>query len=115
MTIQRILPSARLSEVSIHNNLAYFAGQVPELTIEQNAYEQTKEVLGLIDKLLAKIGSNKSNILTAQIFLADMQDYAQLNQAWDEWVDHSPPSRATVEAKLADPRWKVEIVVIATC
>ena len=81
MTIQRILPSARLSEVSIHNNLAYFAGQVPELTIEQNAYEQTKEVLGLIDKLLAEIGSNKSNILTAQIFLADMQDYAQFNQA----------------------------------
>ena len=112
MTIQRILPSARLSEVSIHNNLAYFAGQVPELTIEQNSYEQTKEVLGLIDKLLAEIGSNKSNILTAQIFLADMQDYAQLNQAWDEWVDHvSPPSRATVEAKLADPRWKVEIVI----
>ena len=116
MTIQRILPSARLSEVSIHNNLAYFAGQVPELTIEQNSYEQTKEVLGLIDKLLAEIGSNKSNILTAQIFLADMQDYAQLNQAWDEWVDHvRPPSRATVEAKLADPRWKVEIVIIATC
>ena len=53
MTIQRILPSTRLSEVSIHNNLAYFAGQVPELTIEQNAYAQTKEVLGLIDKLLA--------------------------------------------------------------
>ena len=116
MTIQRILPSTRLSEVSIHNNLAYFAGQVPELTIEQNTYEQTKEVLGLIDKLLAEIGSNKSNILTAQIFLADMQDYAQLNQAWDEWVDHvSPPSRATVEAKLSDPRWKVEIVIIATC
>ena len=116
MTIQRILPSARLSEVSIHNNLAYFAGQVSELTIEQNAYEQTKEVLGLIDKLLAEIGSNKSNILTAQIFLADMKDYAQLNQAWDEWVDHvSPPSRATVETKLADPRWKVEIVIIATC
>ena len=112
MTIQRILPSARLSEVSIHNNLAYFAGQVPELTIEQNAYEQTKEVLGLIDKLLAEIGSNKSNILTAQIFLADMQDYAQLNQAWDEWVDtNNAPARATVEAKLADARWKVEIVV----
>ena len=116
MTIHRILPSTRLSEVSIHNNLAYFAGQVPELTIEQNAYEQTKEVLDLIDKLLAEIGSNKSNILTAQIFLADMQDYAQVNQAWDEWVDRvSPPSRATVEAKLADPRWKVEIVIIATC
>lgn len=114
MSIQRILPSPRLSEVSIFNHVAYFAGQVPELTVAQNAYEQTKEVLGLIDKLLAEIGSDKSRILNAQIFLADMQDYPQLNQAWDEWVDRfNPPSRATVEAKLADPRWKVEIVITA--
>ena len=83
-------------------------------TVKQNAYEQTKEVLSLIDKLLAEIGSEKSKILTTQIFLADMADYAQLNQAWDEWVDsQNPPSRATVEAKLADPDWKVEIVIIA--
>ena len=76
--------------------------------------EQTKEVLSLIDKLLAEIGSEKGKILTTQIFLADMADYAQLNQAWDEWVDsQNPPSRATVEAKLADPDWKVEIVIIA--
>ena len=101
-------------EVVIHNNTAYFAGQVPEKTVKQNAYEQTKEVLSLIDKLLAEIGSEKSKILTTQIFLADMADYAQLNQAWDEWVDsQNPPSRATVEAKLADPDWKVEIVIIA--
>jgi len=66
------------------------------------------------DKLLAEIGSKKSKILTTQIFLANMTDYAQLNQAWDEWVDsQNPPSRATVEAKLADPDWKVEIVIIA--
>lgn len=114
MTIQRILPSPRFCEVSIHNHVAYFAGQVPELTVDQNAYEQTKEVLSLIDKLLAEIGSHKSNILNAQIFLADMSDYVQLNEAWDEWVDRfNPPSRATVEAKLADPRWKVEIVITA--
>jgi len=103
MSIQRIQPSKR-----------YFAGQVPEKTVKQNAYEQTKEVLSLIDKLLAEIGSEKSKILTSQIFLADMADYAQLNQAWDEWVDsQNPPSRATVEAKLADSDWKVEIVIIA--
>lgn len=114
MSIQRILPGSRLSEVSIHNQVAYFAGQVPELSVNENAYEQTKEVLWLIDKLLAEIGSHKSQILNAQIFLADMQDYTQLNQAWDEWVDRfNPPSRATVEAKLADPRWKVEIVITA--
>ena len=111
MSIKRIQPSKRFSEVVIHNNTAYFAGQVPEKTVKQNAYEQTKEVLSLIDKLLAEIGSEKSKILTTQIFLAD---YAQLNQAWDEWVDsQNPPSRATVEAKLADPDWKVEIVIIA--
>ena len=84
--------------------------------LKENAYEQTKEVLSLLDKLLAEIGSEKSKILTSQIFLADMADYAQLNQAWDEWVDsQNPPSRATVEAKLADPDWKVEIVIIAAC
>ena len=114
MSIQRIQPSKRFSEVVIHNNTVYFAGQVPEKTVKQNAYEQTKEVLSLIDKLLAEIGSEKSKILTSQIFLADMADYAQLNQAWDEWFDsQNPPSRATVEAKLADPDWKVYIVIIA--
>ena len=64
MSIQRIQPSKRFSEVVIHNNTAYFAGQVPEKTVKQNAYEQTKEVLSLIDKLLAEIGSKKSKILT---------------------------------------------------
>ena len=112
MSIRRIRASARFCEVSVHNGVAYFAGQVPETT--QNAYAQTKEVLELIDNLLVEIGSHKSRILNAQIFLANMQDYAELNQAWDEWVDcANPPSRATVEAKLADPRWKVEIVISA--
>ncbi|OOF58150.1 RidA family protein [Rodentibacter myodis] len=114
MAIQRIQPSQRFCEVSIHHGVAYFAGQVPETSLEQNAYAQTKEVLSLIDKLLAEIGSHKGNILNAQIFLADMQDYAEFNQAWDEWVDsENPPSRATVEAKLAVPAWKVEIVITA--
>ena len=114
MSIQRIQPSKRFSEVVIHNNTAYFAGQVPEKTVKQNAYEQTKEVLLLIDKLLAEIGSEKSKILTTQIFHANMANYAQLNQEWDEWVvSQNPPSRATVEAKLADSDWKVEIVIIA--
>ncbi|MBF0751687.1 MULTISPECIES: RidA family protein [unclassified Pasteurella] len=114
MTIQRIQPSTRFCEVSIHNGIAYFAGQVPETTLEKNAYEQTKEVLSLINKLLTEIGSHKRNILNAQVFLADMKDYAQFNQAWDEWVDtENPPSRATVEARLAVPEWKVEIVITA--
>ena len=111
--IQRIDTNARLAEMVIYNGVAYLAGQVPEQT-KANAYEQTREVLGLIDKLLAKAGSDKSRILNAQIFLADMADYGQMNQAWDEWVDsQNPPARATVEAKLADPAWKVEIVITA--
>ncbi|MFD0965957.1 RidA family protein [Seminibacterium arietis] len=111
--IQRIQANGRLSEVSIYQNIAYFAGQVAENT-QVDAYFQSKEVLALIDKLLAEIGSHKSRILNAQIFLADMQDYDLMNQAWDEWVDsNQPPSRATVEAKLANPDWKVEIVITA--
>ncbi|MBN6066385.1 RidA family protein [Aggregatibacter actinomycetemcomitans] len=112
--IQRIDTNARLAEMVIYNGVAYLAGQVPETTLTQDAYAQTQEVLNLIDKLLAKANSHKSRILNTQIFLANMQDYALMNQAWDEWVDpQNPPARATVEAKLADPRWKVEIVVTA--
>ncbi|WP_109079145.1 RidA family protein [Aggregatibacter kilianii] len=112
--IQRIDTNSRLAEMVIYNGVAYLAGQVPETTLEQDAYAQTQEVLKLINKLLEKAGSHKSRILNTQIFLADMQDYALMNAAWDEWVDpQSPPARATVEAKLADLRWKVEIVVTA--
>ena len=112
--IQRIDSGARLSEMVIYNGVAYLAGQVPETTLTESAYAQTKEVLSLIDKLLAKANTNKSRILNAQIFLADMLDYAEMNHAWDEWGDtNNAPARATVEAKLADTRWKVEIVVTA--
>ncbi|QEH45720.1 RidA family protein [Aggregatibacter actinomycetemcomitans] len=110
--IQRIDTHARLAELVIYHGVAYLAGQVAETTLAQDAYAQTQEVLNLIDKLLVKANSYKSQILNAQIYLADMQYYALMKQAWDEWVDpQNPPARATVEAKLADPRWKVEIVV----
>ena len=113
MTIQRFDANQRLAEMVAYNGVLYLAGQVPENTAA-DAYQQTKEVLTLIDALLAKANSDKSRILNAQIFLADMQDYTQMNQAWDEWVDSAnPPARATVEAKLADPNWKVEIVITA--
>ncbi|PVX31958.1 enamine deaminase RidA (YjgF/YER057c/UK114 family) [Pasteurella langaaensis DSM 22999] len=112
--IQRFHVSNRYCEVAIHNNVAYFAGQVPENSENGTAFEQTQDVLNLIDHLLAEIGSHKSQILSAQIFLADMQDYAEMNRAWDAWVDSShPPCRACVEAKLALPKWKVEIVITA--
>ena len=114
MTIKRLHISPRFCEAAIHNQIAYLAGQVPEHTLEQDAYEQTTEVLALIDHLLAGIGSHKSKILSAQVFLSDMADYAEFNRAWDNWVDNqNPPTRATVQAQLADPRWKVEIVIIS--
>lgn len=114
MSIQRLLVGKRYSEVAVHNGVAYLAGQVPENTPNQPVYEQTKDVLNLIDQLLVQVNTDKSRILMTQIFLADMQDYAEMNRAWDEWVaENNAPPRACVEAKLADSSWKVEIVVTA--
>jgi enamine deaminase RidA (YjgF/YER057c/UK114 family) len=110
--IKRLHAGARYSEASIHAGTVYLAGQVAVgggTTIEA----QTAEVLASIDRLLAEAGSGKGRILMAQIYLADMADYAGLNSVWDQWVGTSAPSRATVEARLARPEWKVEIVVTA--
>ncbi|OBW92457.1 aminoacrylate peracid reductase [Gallibacterium genomosp. 3] len=115
MTIKRIDAGARLSEATIYGGIVYLAGQVPEDT-SLDAYGQTKQVLQLIDNLLAQSNSDKSRILRAEIFLANMADYAEMNRAWDEWViAGTAPARATVETKLADPNWKVEIVITAAC
>lgn len=114
MSIQRFHVGNRYSEVAVHNGVAYLAGQIPENTAGQDIYQQTQDVLNLIDKLLAQVGTDKSRILMAQIFLTDMQNYAEMNRAWDEWVAaNNAPPRACVEAKLADPTWGVEIVVTA--
>lgn len=111
--IKRIDVSHRFSEVAIYNGVAYLAGQVPT-DASKNAYEQTKQVLGEIDKFLAKAGTDKSQILMATVYLANMGDYAEMNRAWDEWVaENNAPPRAAIEARLADPNWKVEIVVTA--
>jgi len=111
--IQRIDAGPRMSEASIHNGIVYLAGQVPEDT-SLDIEGQTREVLAAIDALLAQAGSDKTRILRAQIFLADIADFAGMNRAWDAWVvPGNAPARATVEAKLAKPEWKVEIVVTA--
>ena len=111
--IQRIDPGPRMSEASIHDGIVYLAGQVPE-TEDAGIEQQTREVLEAIDALLAQAGSNKRRILRAQVFLADIADFAGMNRAWDAWVvPGEAPSRATVEARLANPAWKVEIVVTA--
>ena len=111
--IQRFDVGPRMSELAVHNGVAYLAGQVAE-DATQGVIGQTRQVLAEIDALLAKAGTDKTRILRAQIFLADIGDFAGMNAAWDEWVVAGmTPARATVEAKLADPCWKVEIVVTA--
>ena len=111
--IQRFEVGPRMSELAVHNGVAYLAGQVPE-DATQAIEGQTRQVLEAIDALLAQAGTDKTRILRAQIFLADVADFAGMNQAWDAWVvaGHTPP-RATVQAVLAKPEWKVEIVVTA--
>ena len=112
-TLQRIDAGNRMSEAVIHGGIAYLAGQVPE-TPGADAETQTREVLEAIDALLAQAGSDKRRILRAQVYLADVGDFAAMNRAWDAWVvPGEAPARATVQAPLANPAWKVEIVVTA--
>lgn len=111
--IQRIDASNRMSEAVVHNGVAYLAGQIPE-DATQDIEGQTRQVLAEIDALLAKVGSDKSRLLRAEIFLRDMAEFAGMNRAWDAWVlPGQAPARATVQAHLADAAWKVEIVVTA--
>jgi len=113
MTIQRHNVGKRLSEIVVHNGVAYLAGEVPDDT-SKDITGQTEEVLAKIEKLLRQAGSDKTKILSAQIFLPDMKDFAGMNVAWEQWVvpGHTP-ARATIEAKLANPAYKVEIMCIA--
>ena len=111
MTIRRIDVGPRMSDIVIHNNTVYLAGQVGE---GATVAEQTKDTLAKIDALLAKAGSSKSKLLQTIIWLDDMANFAEMNAAWDAWVDPAnTPARATGEAKLAAPKYKVEIIVTA--
>lgn len=111
--VQRLDVGGRLSEVAVHNGVAYLAGQVPE-DQSSDIRTQTTQVLAAIDKLLARVGSDKSRILMTQIFLADLADFDGMNEIWDAWIapGHAPP-RATVQASLARAGWRIEIVVTA--
>ena len=113
MSIQRFHVGPRLSEMAVHNGTIYLAGQVAE-DASQDISGQTRQILATIDKLLAEVGSDKTKILSTTIYLADMADFAGMNAAWDAWVvPGATPPRATVEASLAKPGYKVEIQVIA--
>jgi enamine deaminase RidA (YjgF/YER057c/UK114 family) len=111
--IQRFHVGPGLSDTAVHGGIVYLAGQVADDTA-QGIEGQTREVLGHIDRLLAEAGSDKTRILMCQIFLADLADFDGMNQMWNGWATagHTPP-RATVQAKLVNPAWRVEMVVTA--
>jgi enamine deaminase RidA (YjgF/YER057c/UK114 family) len=111
-TITRIEPGARMSNAVLHNGTVYLAGQVG--TPGDDVTAQTRTVLAEIDRLLALAGTDKTRILMAQIWLADIATFAQMNAVWDAWVapGHAP-ARATGESALAGPEYLVEIIVTA--
>jgi enamine deaminase RidA (YjgF/YER057c/UK114 family) len=112
--IRRIEAGPRMSEAVIHGGKVYLCGVVAETTVGKSVLEQTRDVLSQIDAMLATAGTNKTRILKANIWLTDINNFDQMNQAWDAWVTpHLTPARATVEAKLAGKGYDVEIMIEA--
>lgn len=112
MTIQRFKTTTRMSQMVIHNETIYLAGQVGDPA--GDIAEQTRSMLAKVDELLTEAGSDKNKILQATIWLASMGDFAKMNEVWDSWVPEGhAPGRACGEAKLATPEYKVEVIIIA--
>ena len=112
MTIKRLGVGPRLSAAVVHGDTVYVAGQVSSDAADVKG--QTAEILKKIDGLLAQAGSHKSKLLSATVYLVDMKTYDQMNAAWEAWVDpQNTPARATVETRLASPKYLVEIAAIA--
>jgi enamine deaminase RidA (YjgF/YER057c/UK114 family) len=109
--IKRVGVGARMSEAVCYNGIAWLAGQVGE---GATVAEQMKDCLAQVDRILASVGSDKTRILSAQIWLADISTFGEMNSVWDTWVPAAhTPARATGEAKLAAPKYKVEVIVTA--
>jgi enamine deaminase RidA (YjgF/YER057c/UK114 family) len=114
MKVERKEVGARMSQIVVHGDTIYLAGIVARQNPGKSVTEQTKEILATIDKYLASVGSDKSKLLSANIWLTDIKTFNEMNAVWDAWVapGHTP-ARATVEAGLASPDYKVEIMVVA--
>jgi enamine deaminase RidA (YjgF/YER057c/UK114 family) len=111
--LRRFHVGDRLSEMTIFNGTVYLAGQVAD-DASQDIGGQTRQVLGAIDRLLAEAGTDNAHILMCQIFLADLADFDAMNEIWEDWVaPGDAPPRATIQARLARPEWKLEMVVTA--
>jgi enamine deaminase RidA (YjgF/YER057c/UK114 family) len=114
MSIERVDVGARMSQMVIHGPTVYLAGQVARNAGGQPVAAQTKDILKIIDGLLAQAGSDKSKLLSATIWLSDIKTFDEMNGVWDAWVaPGNTPCRACVESKLAAPQYTVEIMVIA--
>jgi enamine deaminase RidA (YjgF/YER057c/UK114 family) len=113
MPIDRFNVGPRMSQAVLHGDTVYIAGHVADDT-SGDAADQTRQILSKIDTVLAKVGSDKTRLLSATVWLADIEAYDQVNAVWDAWVaPGAPPVRACVESKLAGPGYKVEIAAIA--
>jgi enamine deaminase RidA (YjgF/YER057c/UK114 family) len=111
--IRRIEPGKRLSAAVVHNGIIYISGQVPD-TLGADVGTQTREILAKIDRLLAEAGSNKSRLLNASVWLADIAAFDEMNGVWEAWLPAGEaPARATVEARIANPGYRVEIAATA--
>ena len=114
MTIQRFDTGPRMSQIVVHGDTVYLAGIVADSPKGKSVAEQTKNILSQIDGFLALAGTDKTKLLSANIWIIDMANFAEMNSVWDSWVSPgNTPARATVEAKLASPDYKVEIMVVA--
>jgi len=114
MTIERIDVGPRMSQAVVHGDTVYLAGQVASDAPGKSVTEQTQNILARIDALLAKAGTDKTKILSVNIWLADIGTFAEMNAVWDGWIPAGhTPARATVESKLAAPHYTVEIGLIA--
>lgn len=114
MSIQRFDTGPRMSKAVVHGNTVYLAGLVADAPKGKSVTEQTRDILAQIEGYLAKVGTDKSKLLSANIWITDMANFAEMNAVWDAWVSPgNAPARATVEAKLASPDNKVEIMVTA--
>jgi enamine deaminase RidA (YjgF/YER057c/UK114 family) len=114
MSIQRLEAGPRMSQAVVHGNTVYLAGQVAKNAPGQSVAAQTADILAAIDRLLKAAGTDKSRLLSANLWITDMGAFAEMNAVWDGWVaPDATPARACVEARLASPDYTVEIMVTA--
>lgn len=106
-------PGPRMSKCVVRGDTVYLAGFVAEDT-DADIAGQTRQILDSIDSYLARVGSDKSKLLHANLWIVDMAEFQAMNAVWNDWVDpDNPPVRACVRADLANPKYRVEIMVTA--